>query len=552
MRNPGTRRFSPPCLLAAFCLLAPLAAAQTYTSQAIVLGTGGYVFNFEIQWTCDDFPSGTLSAPGEVDLVDGNGNLVAEVVATASGSTPSITVTGAGSVSNVTSAINIEGAGGTPADGLMHVTWNITGPAPGPYTLRLWVQTRSVARESASSITTDTRSAGGGGPVGAPTPTPSPTPTPTPTPVPSPPSIILSAPASAAVFQALSIGTAAAMPAGGHPLASVVVSISSDNGSTWATVSSNPSPSTPTDSEAIPYAFGSPGSALLRATVTDSAGLTASSTQAVAVSRAAQAAVSLSPSASSITAGQSVAFTASGGATGNYAWGGSASGAGPAQAVVFPSPGSFAVTVLDSGNSDYNPSPAASATVSVQAAFFTLSLTASSGGSVSGGGSYPPNADATAVATAGSGNAFSGWTGDVTAGSPSVSILMNSSKSVMAHFTALLAQAISFVPPGTVTTHTPPFALSVTASSGLPVSLALASGPVALAGTLVTPTGGTGEVAMTATQAGNTQYLPAQPVVITFSVGPPPAGVILTDDSSTTKRSDKATRTTSYTSLPAH
>ena len=543
----SARKNAPACLLAALAFLVPAAAAQTYTSQAVTLGTGGYVLNFEVQWTCDDFPSGTQSAPGEVDLVDAGGNLVAEVVATASGSTPAITITGAGSVSNVTSSINIEGSGGTPADGLMHVTWTITGPAPGAYTLRFWVQTRSVARESASSITTDTRAAAGGGPVGAPTPTP----TPTPTTVPSPPTIALSAPASAAVFQATGIGASSTEPAGGHSLASVVVSVSWDNGGTWSTISSNPRPASPSDTESISYVFGSPGSALLRATVTDAAGLSATTTRAVAVAKAGQAAIAVTPALSSVTAGQSVAFTASGGATGNYAWGGSASGAGPSQTVVFPAPGTFAVTAFDAGNADYNPSSPASAQVVVQPAFFTLSAVPSSGGAVSGGGSYPPNAQATAVATAGPGNAFSGWTGDVTSASPSLSILMNSSKSIMAHFTALLSQAISFVQPGNLTAHSAPLPLSVSASSGLPVTLTLASGPVSLAGIVVTPTGGTGEVTLTATQAGNAQYLPAQPVVITFSVGPPPPGVILTDDSAATKRSDKATRTTSYTSLPA-
>jgi hypothetical protein len=546
MNMPSAWKAAAACLLAAGALAAPRAEAQTYTSQAATLGTGGFVLNFDVQWSCDDFPSGTQSAPGEVDLVDSGGNLVAEVLSTASGSTPAVTVTGAGSASNVTCSINVEGAGGTPADGLMHVTWNITGPAPGTYTLRFWVQTRSVPRQSATSITTDTRMAAGGGTVNAPAPTP------TPTPAPVPPMIALSAPASAAVFQAVAIGTTASVPAGGHPLASVVVSASEDNGSTWATIASNPSPSSPADSESHSYSFAAPGSALLRAMVTDSAGLSATATEAVAVARASQAGVSLAPAAASVTAGQSVAFAASGGATGNYAWGGSASGAGAAQSVVFPAPGTFAVTVLDSGNADYNPSAAASASVTVQAAFFTLSAAASSGGAVSGGGSYPPNAQATAAATAGPGNAFAGWTGDITSSSPTLSILMNSSKSIMAHFTALLPQAISFAQPGNLTTRSAPLALSVSASSGLPVTLSLTSGPVSLAGAVVTPTGATGEVELLATQAGDSQYLPAQPVVITFAVGPPPAGVILTDDSPTTKRSDKATRTTSYTSVPAH
>jgi hypothetical protein len=554
MTGLSSSRIAPTCLFAAFCALAPASRAQSYTSEAIVLGTGGYILNFEVQWTCDDFPSGTASAPGEVDLVGANGSVVAEVVATAKGSSPVITVSGAGSVSGVTSSILISGANGTPADGLMHGSWAISGLPPGPYTLHLWVQTRSVANENATSITTDTRDAGGGGPVNAPTPTPTPkpTPTPTPTPVPSPPSVALTAPASATVFQAVAVAASASMPAGGHPLASVVISVSANNGGTWSTVSSDTNPSSPSDSENVSYAFGSAESALLRATATDTAGLTGSSTQAVTVLKASQSAVAIAPAAPAITAGQSVAFTASGGATGNYAWGGSASGGGPAQTVTFASPGTFAVSVVDTGDANHNPSPAASATVTVQAPFFTLSAMASAGGTVSGGGSYPPNATATAVATAGSGNGFAGWSGDVTASTPTVSVLMSSNKSIMASFTPLLTQTISFVPPGTVTTRTPAFAISVSASSGLPVALSLTSGPVALAGNMVTPLGAAGEATLKATQPGNAQYLPAQPVVISFPVGLPPAGVFMTDDSSKTKKSDKATRTTSYISLPAN
>ena len=69
---------------------------------------------------------------------------------------------------------------------------------------------------------------------------------------------------------------------------------------------------------------------------------------------------------------------------------------------------------------------------------------------------------------------------------------------------------------------------------------------------MITPSGATGEVTLTATQPGNAQYLPAEPVVITFAVGPPPPGVHLSDDSAATKKSDKDTRATSYMSDGAH
>jgi hypothetical protein len=539
------RRIGLGGFLAIFCACAPFSRAQ-YTSVPIALGTGGYTLNFEVLWTCDDSPSGTASAPGEVDLVDAQGNAVASMLATASGTTPVITVTGAGSASNVTSAIHIEGADGTPADGVMHGTWNISGPAAGPYTLRFWAQTRSISRESASSITTDARDAGGSGPVSAPTPTP------TPTTVPSPPSIALSAPASATVLQAVGIGATASTSSGGHPLASVAIQVSFDNGNTWSGIVSDLHPSAPSDSEGVSYPFGSAGIALLRAVATDTSGVSAAATQAVAVARATQPAILISPALATTSAGQGIAFTASGGASGFYSWGGSASGTGPSQTVAFSAPGTYSVTVLDVGNADYGASPIATATINVLAPFFTLSAAASAGGTVAGGGSYPSNSMATAVATPGAGFSFAGWTGDVTAGSPSISVLMNSDKAVTAHFGALLAQTISFVPPGPVTTRTPTFTISAIASSGLPVSLALDSGPAALSGDLVTPTGVPGEVTLVATQPGNSQYLPAQPVVVSFMIASLPAGVLFADDSASTKKSDRATRVTSYTSGLGH
>jgi hypothetical protein len=454
-------------ILAASCALTPRAGAQAgrFATESVVIGTGGYRLNFGILWTCDDSPGGTISAPGEVDLIDGNGNVAGKVVATANGSTPVITVSGSGAVSGVTLSINREGAGGTPADGLLHGTWSITGPAPGTYTLHLWFQQRMVSGNPLSAISTDTLDTGGGGTVVAPTPTPTPSPTPSPTPTP----------------------TRAPTP----------------------TPTSAPSPA------------NQPG-------------------------------VVISPASATVQPGQSVVFAVSGGATGNYVWGGAASGSGSTQTVVFPAPGGFSVSVLDSGNGSFNPSSPATATIAVQAPFFTLSAMASGGGTVTGGGSYPPSSQATATAIAAIGNSFTGWTGDMTGATPSISILMNANKSVMAHFGAMLTQTIVFVRPGTLTTRSPAFALVATASSGLPVTLTLDSGPADLISNVVTPTGAAGDVTITASQNGNSQYLPAPPVVISFTIGLPPAGVILSDDSATTKKSDKVTPTTSYTSGTGH
>jgi uncharacterized repeat protein (TIGR02543 family) len=216
--------------------------------------------------------------------------------------------------------------------------------------------------------------------------------------------------------------------------------------------------------------------------------------------------------------------------------------------VAFPYAGTFAVSVYDSGSAAYNPSAPATAMVAVQAAFFELTITASPGGTAAGGGSYPPNSQATIAATPDPGFAFSGWTGDATGASPTLTVFMGANKSVTANFTALLPQTISFAAPGAVTVKSPPLTLSATASSGLPVRIALASGPASLSGNVLTLAGTTGQVTLTATQAGNSQYLPAQPVTVSFQVGPAPAGVILSDDSPATKRTDRFTRNTSFRS----
>ena len=544
--------------LAGLAALSPLALrgqSGTYSSEPITLGSSGYRLNFSVLWTCDDSPSGTTSFPGEVDLVDGGGNVVAEVTAAASGSAPSVEAT-AGAVSNATASVHLSGANGTPADGNLHATWTITGPAPGPYTLRFWHRVANVPRISLSTITTTTQDTGGGGPLGpSPTPTPTPTPTPSPTPSPpppAPPSVAVSAPPAATAFQLASLGATATRSAQGNPLALVEIDLSMDGGASWSRVAADAHPASSPDTLSASFAFPQAGNALVRAVATDSAGLSASATSAVSVGKAPQPAPAITPPQAALAAGQSLTFAASGGASGSYTWGGAASGAGPTAGVSFPSAGTYAVTVTDVGNANYLPSAPATATITVTPALFTLSLAATPGGLVSGGGTYPANAQATAVATAFPGNAFLGWTGDLASQSPSVSLRMTSNVSLLASFTALLSQTISFSTPSGITAHSQPFTLSAWSSSGLPVTLSLSSGPASLSGALVTPSGATGQVNVVATQPGNATYLPAPPQVISFPIGPPPPGVTLSDDSGATKRSDRTTRTTSYTSGPAH
>jgi hypothetical protein len=95
----------------------------------------------------------------------------------------------------------------------------------------------------------------------------------------------------------------------------------------------------------------------------------------VTVSPAPQS-VLVAPLSASVSAGQSVAFTASGG-QGGYVWGGSASGAGSTNVVNFPAAGSFSVSVYSPGTGIYAQSNTAVSSVTVASLPPTASLSAS-------------------------------------------------------------------------------------------------------------------------------------------------------------------------------
>src|SRR5262249_25095847 len=81
---------------------------------------------------------------------------------------------------------------------------------------------------------------------------------------------------------------------------------------------------------------------------------------------------------------------------------------------------------------------------------------------------------------------------------------------------AKAGQLITFNPLLDKTTSDPPFTVSATASSGLPVSFS-AAGSCTVSGTTVTITG-TGTCTITASQAGNINYSPAPDVARTFNI----------------------------------
>jgi hypothetical protein len=83
---------------------------------------------------------------------------------------------------------------------------------------------------------------------------------------------------------------------------------------------------------------------------------------------------------------------------------------------------------------------------------------------------------------------------------------------------SLVNQTITFAALADRTSNSSSFALSATASSGLPVTYSVLSGPALLSGNVVDLTGATGTVKIRASQAGNATYAAAPEVEVSFVV----------------------------------
>lgn len=114
-------------------------------------------------------------------------------------------------------------------------------------------------------------------------------------------------------------------------------------------------------------------------------------------------------------------------------------------------------------------------------------------------------------------------------GSYTVSAVANNNYSGSGSATLTIAkasQAITFTNPGTRTYGDAPFTVAATATSGLPVSFAILSGPATISGSTVTITG-TGTVTVRASQGGNGNYNAATSVDQSFTVQPGAPAMLL-------------------------
>lgn len=149
---------------------------------------------------------------------------------------------------------------------------------------------------------------------------------------------------------------------------------------------------------------------------------------------------------------------------------------------------------------------------------FALITSASGGGGVSPGGTYPYGTVVTVTATPDATHRFSGWAGDVSGMSPSVTLTVTRALAVQAVFDLKAAQTITFpaIADQNVGAGVP---LNITSSSGLPVTVTV-TGPASYAAGVLTLTG-PGAVSVQATQAGDGTYLAAAPVTRSFNSAAP-------------------------------
>ncbi|HEX2191283.1 MAG TPA: MBG domain-containing protein [Longimicrobiaceae bacterium] len=151
---------------------------------------------------------------------------------------------------------------------------------------------------------------------------------------------------------------------------------------------------------------------------------------------------------------------------------------------------------------------------------------------------YPRTTDASGVATLSSADlspAPGGGTHAVQAafaghvGTGAGSNLAGSRAAASLTVNAQQGQTISFDPPASPAAYNSSFAVSASATSGLPVGFSVSAGSACtLAGSTVTMTSGTGACEITASQAGDAAYTAAEPVTRTVAAAKLPQAISLT------------------------
>jgi hypothetical protein len=193
--------------------------------------------------------------------------------------------------------------------------------------------------------------------------------------------------------------------------------------------------------------------------------------------------------------------------------------------------GTCTITATQAGNAAYNPAPpvtqsfsivsaqqtitfTAPATQSLGAAPFTISATASSGLAVSFASDTP-------LVCSVSGNTvtlITGGTCSITASQAGDTDVAPATPVTQSFTVIPYAQTITFVPPGTQALGGAPFAITVSASSGLPVNLSSGTTSVCTVSSATVTLLSLGTCTLTANQAGNSSFSAAPAVAQSFLV----------------------------------
>lgn len=239
--------------------------------------------------------------------------------------------------------------------------------------------------------------------------------------------------------------------------------------------------------------------------------------------------VSLNATASS---GLQVVYTVQGPAT--------VTGSGPSALLTITGAGAVAVTATQLGNATYGPATPVTQSLTVAPAALTFTannltmaqganvpqLTYTVSGFVSGDTAATAVSGAPALSTTATSSSPVGTLAPITITQGSMSVSTNytltSSSFVNGTLTVVqgTSQTITFGSLANVTYGTPPFILSASASSGLPVSYSV-SGPATVVNSGITITG-VGTITVTAAQGGNASFSAAVPVQQSFTVAQAP------------------------------
>jgi hypothetical protein len=300
----------------------------------------------------------------------------------------------------------------------------------------------------------------------------------------------------------------------------------SPDGSTWTagtTVAGASWTGGPAARNTLSWTFFPPsvGTWYFRAAGTDSVGVSNSAVASVTVTAPPPptGSITVSPASGAVPLAATIVWATANATSAVVAGSGLAGTAlSGSQGVTLSAPGTYFYT-LTAGGPGGQVTRSASVTATEPA--YTVSTLASGGGSVTPGGTYPVGTMLTLVATPGPNATFVWWSGSVSSSANPLALTVNGTMTIIGNFAAKQPQTISFSPPATASYPAAAIALTATASSGLPVGLILISGPATLNGNSLTLTG-PGAVVVEATQAGNSQWLPALPVSASVQVAPVP------------------------------